>query len=174
MSNSGNPTTPASHQLVVHPSSLVRPVPSFLFAAPGGWAIDEAPGALAVIRAPQAVEGFWDNALITHDRVARAVDLEAAAAASWGRLRADAPTAKVVSERVARFGSNVVYLRAVELDAPQSGRRLGQLHGLCFAPGVAGAKTADLFQIVCTATVENMDRGSALKFTEIIASFQFL
>jgi hypothetical protein len=165
---------PGGFQVVVSPSRLVRPIPPFLFAAPAGWVVDEAPGAIAVIRAPAAVEGFWDNALITHDRVARAVDLEAAAAASWGRLRADAPTAEVVTERVARFGSNVVYLRGVELDAPQSKRRLAQLHGICFAPGIDGAKTADLFQIVCTSTVENMEKGSALLFTELIASFQFV
>ena len=110
------------------------PCPSFVFAAPSGWVVDEAPGAVLAVRAEVAVDDFWSNALLIHDRVARAVDLQAAATASWGRLKADAPSAATVMERVAKFGDNVVYLRGVELDAAQSGRRLGQLHALFIAP----------------------------------------
>ena len=127
--------TTTGHQVVVFPSRPVRSVPSFVFAAPAGWVVDEAPGAVLAVRAEVAVDDFWSNALLIHDRVARAVDLQAAATASWGRLKADAPSAATVMERVAKFGDNVVYLRGVELDAAQSGRRLGQLHALFFAPG---------------------------------------
>jgi len=164
------PTT--GYQVVVYPSTTVRPIPSFVFATPGGWVVDEAPGALCAVRVTEATDGFWSNALLTHDRVASAVDLQAAATASWGRLKADAPSAEVGMERVARFGDNIVYLRAVELDAPQSGKRLAQLHALFFAPPHDGAKTIDLFQFVATSTTDQMD-SVGKSFVEMIGTFRF-
>lgn len=161
------------HQVVVYPSGAVRPVPSFVFAAPDGWVVDDAPGAVAVIRAPKSADEFWDNAMITHDRVARSVDLEAAATASWRRLKAGSPSATVNTERVARFGNNVVYLRGVDLEAPQSGRKLAQLQALFLAPAAENAKTVDLFQIIGTSTADNM-AVAGRTFVEIIASFRFL
>lgn len=160
------------HQVVVFPSRLVRPVPSFVFATPAGWVVDEAPGAVLAVRAEAAVDDFWSNALLMHDRVARAVDLQAAASASWGRLKADAPSATVRMERVAKFGENVVYLRGVELDATQSGRQLAQLHALFFAPTLPEAKTADLFQFVATSTTAQMGAVGQL-FVDMIATFRF-
>jgi hypothetical protein len=161
------------YQVVIHPIRTVRPVPSFVFAAPEGWIVDEAPGAVLAVRATAPVNEFWDNALLTHDRVAKAVDLQAAATASWGRLKADAPTAEVKMERVARFGDNIVYLRGVELDAPQSGKRLAQLHALFFAPSDDDAKTTDLFQFVATSTVDHMD-DIGKQFVEMIGTFRFV
>jgi hypothetical protein len=160
------------HQVVVFPSRLVRPVPPFVFAAPPGWVVDEAPGAVLAVRAEAAVDDFWSNALLMHDRVARAVDLQAAATASWGRLVADAPSAAVKMERVAKFGDNVVYLRGVELDAAQSGRRLGQLHALFFAPAAPDAKTTDLFQFVATSTVDQMGKVGR-QFVDMVATLRF-
>jgi hypothetical protein len=75
-------------------------------------------------------------------------------------------------ERVARFGSNVVYLRGVEMEAPQSGRKLAQLHALFFAPPVEGAKTADFFQIIATAPLDRMPSFGPV-FVALISSFQF-
>ena len=164
------PTT--GHQVVVFPSRLVRAVPPFVFAAPPGWVVDEAPGAVLAVRAEAAIDDFWSNALLIHDRVASAVDLQAAATASWGRLKADAPSATTKMERVAKFGENVVYLRGVELDATQSGRRLAQLHALFFAPATAGAKTADLFQFVATSTTDQMGAVGRM-FVDMIATFRF-
>jgi hypothetical protein len=160
------------HQVVVFPSRLVRPVPPFVFATPPGWVVDEAPGAVLAVRAEAAVDDFWSNALLLHDRVAGAVDLQAAATASWGRLVADAPSATLKMERVAKFGDNVVYLRGVELDAAQSGRRLAQLHALFFAPAPTGAKTADLLQFVATSTTDHMGEVGQL-FVDMIATFRF-
>ena len=154
------------------PSRLVRPVPPFVFATPPGWVVDEAPGAVLAVRAEAAVDDFWSNALLLHDRVASAVDLQAAATASWGRLVADAPSATLKMERVAKFGDNVVYLRGVELDAAQSGRRLAQLHALFFAPVPTGAKTADLLQFVATSTTDHMGEVGQL-FVDMIATFRF-
>jgi len=165
-----SPTT--GHQVVVFPSRLVRPVPPFVFATPRGWVVDEAPGAVLAVRAEVAVDDFWSNALLLHDRVAGAVDLQAAATASWGRLVADAPSATLKMERVAKFGANVVYLRGVELDAAQSGRRLAQLHALFFAPVPTGAKTADLLQFVATSTTDQMGVVGQL-FVDMIATFRF-
>ena len=76
-------------------------------------------------------------------------------------------------ERVARFGENVVYLRGVELDAPQSGKRLAQLHALFLAPSADDAKTADLFQFVATSTVDQMD-DIGKQFVEMIGTFRFV
>ena len=165
------PTT--GYQVVVHPSAIVRPVPSFVFAAPPGWVVDEAPGAVCAVRATEAVNDFWNNAILTHDRVAKAVDLQAAATASWGRLKADAPSAATVMERVAKFGDNIVYLRGVELDAPQSGKKLAQIHALFFAPSLEDAKTVDLFQFVATSTADQMDTVGK-SFVEMIATFRFV
>jgi hypothetical protein len=165
-----SPTT--GHQVVVFPSRLVRAVPPFVFATPPGWVVDEAPGAVLAVRAEAAIDEFWSNALLIHDRVASAVDLQAAATASWGRLKSDAPSATTKMERVAKFGENVVYLRGVELDAAQSGRRLAQLHALFFAPAPAGAKTADLFQFVATSTTDQMGPVGRM-FVDMVATFRF-
>jgi hypothetical protein len=164
---------PATYRTIVYPSATVRPVPSFVFTPPEGWVVDEAPDALVVVRTPQQVDGFWINAILSHDRVAATVDLEAAAKATWSRILRDSPGATADMERVARFGTNIVYLRGVELDAPQSGRRLAQLHALFLGPKVDGSKTADFFQFVVTCPAERMpDLGAG--FVEMIASFRFV
>jgi hypothetical protein len=164
---------PATARAVVYPSRTVRSVPSFVFLGPEGWIVDEAPDALIVVRAPQPVDGFWLNAILSHDRVAASVDLEAAAKATWARVLRDSPNAKAEFERVARFGDNIVYLRGVELDAPQSGRKLGQIHALFMAPKEQGRKTADLFQFVITSPAELMPQLGP-GFVEMIASFRFV
>lgn len=164
---------PSVRRAVVYPSSQVRPVPSFLFNAPEGWVVDEAPDALVVVRTPVEVDGFWINAILSHDRVAASVDLDTVAKATWARITNETPSATVNLERIARFGDNVVYLRGVQLDAPQSGRQLAQLHALFFAPREAGRKTADFFQFIVTAPADKMaELGPG--FIETIASFRFL
>ena len=164
---------PITNRIVAYPSRVLRPIPGFVFAAPEGWVLDEAPDALAVLRSAEEVDGFWPNAIISHDRVASSIDLETAAKASAARLEQATPGVTVQFERLARFGPNVVYLRGVELPAPQSGRKLAQIHGLFFAPAPEGAKTTDLFQFVATATPEAMAELGT-KFVEMIASFRFV
>jgi hypothetical protein len=159
-------------RLAVHPGQMIRPVPSFVFSVPRGWLLDEAPDALAVIRTPEEVDGFWVNAIISTDRVARAVDFEAAAKVTWARLKKTSPEATANVEKMARFGTNVVYLRGVELKAPKSGRELAQLHALFFAPAEGEGKTVDFFQIVATSPADLMERF-APAFLEIIGSFRF-
>jgi hypothetical protein len=161
------------YQVVVHPSAIVRPVPSFVFAAPPGWVVDEAPGAVCVVRATEPVNEFWNNALLTHDRVAKAVDLQAAASASWGRLKADAPSAATVMERVAKLGQYFVYRRRAAPPAPQSGKKLAQIHAMFFAPSLEDAKTVDLFQFVATSTADQMDTVGK-SFVEMVATFRFV
>lgn len=159
-------------RVVVYPSATLRPVPSFVFAVPAGWVVDEVPDAIAVVRTPEQVDGFWINATLSHDRVGKVVDLEKAAQATWARIQRESPGAKASMERMARFGTNIVYLRGVELTAPQSGRSLAQLQALLFAPAVEGAKTADFFQIICTTPAEQMPAFGPL-FVALISSFQF-
>jgi hypothetical protein len=160
-------------RVIVYPSAAVPGVPSFVFSAPEGWVLDEAPDAICVVRSPEQVEDFWLNAVISHDRVARTVDLPQAAKATWARIVADAPDATVNMERIARFGDNVVYLRGVQLAAPRSGRPLAQLHALLFAPLADNRATSDLFQIIATSPADVMGRiGAGL--VEMIASFRFV
>lgn len=162
---SPNPT------VAVYPSAKLRPVPGFLFAVPAGWVTGEAPDALAVVRTPVAINDFWVNALISHDRVAAAVDLDAAAKVTSARIKKETPDATVGMERVARFGDNVVYLRGIQFTA-KSGRELAQIHGLFLAPAAADAVTHDVFQVIGTAPTEVMSTFGAV-FVALIASFQF-
>ena len=159
-------------RLAVFPGRMIRPVPSFVFTVPRGWVIDEAPDSLAVVRTPKEVDGFWVNALLSHDRVARAVDFKVAAKTTWDRISKSSPDAKIEMERLVRFGTNVVYLRGVELPAPKSGRQLNQLQALFFAPADEGGKTVDFFQFVCTAPEELMENFGS-PFIEMIGSFRF-
>jgi hypothetical protein len=175
MSDTATPSevSSATARAVVYPSGAARPVPPFVFLQPEGWILDEAPDALLVVRAPEAVDGFWLNAILTHDRVAATVDLTAAVRATWARVLRDSPGATADFERAARFGDNVVFLRGLEIDAPQSGRKLAQLHALFLAPKAEGQKTGDLFQFVITTPTEVMGPLSA-GFVEMIASFRFV
>jgi hypothetical protein len=159
-------------RVAVFPSATIKPVPSFIFSVPDGWVLDDAPDALVVARTAEQVDGFWVNAILSHDRVPRAVDFKQAAQATWARLHKSSPSAKVTMERLARFGSNVVYLRGVELEAPETGRALAQLHALFFAPATDEGKTVDFFQLIATSPREHMEAcGPA--FVELVGSFRF-
>jgi hypothetical protein len=154
---------------------MLRAIPSFVFAVPEGWVLDEAPDALAVIRSPQEVDGFWVNAILSHDRVPRSVDFKQAAQVTFAKLKQGTPDVKPTMERLARFGTNVVYLRGVELSAPKTGRALAQLHALFFAPVDKDdkGKTVDFFQFIATAPADQMGRfGNS--FVEMISSFKFV
>lgn len=166
-------TAATTARVLVHPSAAVPGVPPFVFSAPEGWVLDEAPDALCVVRSPEQVDDFWLNAVVIHDRVAKTVDLAEAAKATWARVHADSPSATVNMERVARFGDNIVYLRGVQLDAPQSGRTLAQLHAIFFAPIAEHRSTSDLFQIIATTPADVMGR-IATGLVEMIASFRFV
>jgi hypothetical protein len=164
---------PATSRVVAYPSKMLRPVPSFVFSVPQGWVLDEAPDAIGVVRTPEEIDGFWVNAIVSHDRVPRSVDFKQAAQFTFAKLKHSSPDAKVTMERLARFGSNVVYLRGVELSAPKTGRALAQLHALFFAPADDTGKTVDFFQIIATAPTDTMGRfGNS--FVEMISSFRFV
>jgi hypothetical protein len=156
---------------VVHPGKLIPGIPRFVFTTPLGWVLDEAPGALCVLRLPREVDGFWVNAILSHDKVARAVDFESAAKASFARLKRTSPDVKANGERLVRFGDQVMYLRGVELTAGE-GRRLGQFHAMFFAPVHEAGKTVDFFQFVLTAPVGAMD-GLTKPFIECLSTFRF-
>jgi hypothetical protein len=160
-------------RLVAQPSAMIPGIPPFVFSVPQGWLVDEAPSALAVVRLPEQVDGFWVNAILSHDRVARAVDFKKAAQITWAKLQRESPDVTSTFERLARFGTNTVYLRGSELTAPQSKRKLAQLHAMFFAPVTEGGKVVDFFQIVCTTPTELAERFGP-HFIEIIGSFRFL
>ncbi len=165
--------TELTARIVSQPSKVIPGIPPFLFSLPKGWVIDTAPASLAVIRQPKEVDGFWINAIISHDRVARAVDYKKAAQITWARLVRQAPDATQTFERLARFGANIVYLRGCEMTSPESKRKIAQMQGLFFAPVTEGGKVVDFFQIVCTVPAELTDEYGK-DFVEIIASFKFV
>jgi hypothetical protein len=167
------PKPTATTQIAAYPSRLIKPIPSFVFAVPRGFVVDEAPDALCVVRAPREVEGFWINAVLSHDRVPRSVDYKQAAQITFARMKKTSPDAQSTMERMARFGGNVVYLRGVELKAPKTGRGLAQLQALFFAPANDKGKTVDFFQFIATAPSELMSRFGK-PFVEMVASFKFV
>ena len=167
------PADPAPNdRLAVFPGRMIRPIPGFVFTVPRGWVLDEAPDALVVARTPREVDGFWVNALLSHDRVARSVDFKVAAKNTWDRMVRTSPDAKIEMERLVRFGTNIVYLRGVEMSAPKSARKLNQLQAMFFAPVNEGGKTVDFFQFLCTAPEELMENFGS-PFIEMIGSFRF-
>lgn len=155
----------------VHPGKIIKGIPSFVFTVPLGWVLDEAPGALAVVRLPKEIDGFWVNAILSHDKVARATDFESAAKATWARLKRSSPDATENGEQLVRFGNLVMYVRGVELTA--NGIKLAQFHALFFAPVNDAGKTVDFFQFVLTAPVGAMG-GLAKPFMESLSTFRFV
>ena len=159
-------------RLAVQPGTI-RGVPPFVFSVPEGWAVDEMPNALAMVRPPEAVDGFWSNLVIRHIRLGASVDLKLAAEATKAKLLKQTPDATVTFERMARFGANVMHMRGLSVTSPESGRRIAQLHGLCLAPKAESATTVDLIQMV-GSTPEDADNTPASAFIEVIGSFRFL
>jgi hypothetical protein len=157
--------------VVVFPSAALRPVPGFTIGVPAGWEVDEAPDALGVMRVPEPVDGFWVNLLITTDRIDHRVKLAHAASISLDRLREQCPDVVVRTDRIADVGGRLVSVRALELTAPTSGRRLTMVQGLTVAPRAEGAKTRDLFQLTGTCPAADADRFGPI-FVDTIASFR--
>ncbi len=165
---------PSIGRIAVHPSAMVPGIPPFLFAVPEGWVIDEAPGALCVVRQPAVDDdGFWVNGIIRHDKVPRSIDFERAAKVTWAKLKKSTPSAVDNGERLARFGSNVVYLRGVNLDGP-NGRPLAQMQAMFFAPVTEGGKLVDFFQIIGTSQRDESVQANMNVFVELISSFRFI
>jgi hypothetical protein len=70
-------------------------------------------------------------------------------------------------------GRRDTYLRIVETRADGPGSEaLTQLHALFFAPRIAGARTADLFQIIGTVPNDASDEYG-LHVIDIVRSFRF-
>lgn len=161
-----------SQRIVTQPSATITGVPPFIFAAPSGWVIDQAPNALCVLRPPEPVDGFWVNALLNHDVVARSVDFDAAAKITWARLQRSAKHLTETGERLVRFGGLAVYVRGAEMDGPEGGR-LAQLHALWFGPTTGPGKTVDFFQLVLTAPVDAMEPHSKA-ILEMLSTFRFV
>ena len=67
-------TADLTARFAVFPSAMIKPVPPFIFSVPDGWVLEDAPDALVVVRTAEPVDGFWVNAILSHDRVPRAVD----------------------------------------------------------------------------------------------------
>ena len=167
--------TPSSvvNRLVAQPGRMLTGVPPFVFVMPEGWILDEAPGALAAIRLPEQVDGFWINALLSHDKVARSIDFESAAKVTWAKLQRSATNLVERGERLIRFGNLVVYVRGCEFASPDGSRTLAQMQALWFTPVTEGGKVVDLFQLVLTAPATAMPKFSG-PILEMISTFRFV
>ncbi len=158
--------------IAAHPSTLVPGIPRFIFSVPDGWVVDQAPNALCVVRQPDEVDGFWVNAIISHDKVPRSVDFKQAAITTWARLKRSFPSATEHGERMVRFGDLPVYTRGVELEGA-GGRPLAQLQAMFFAPATDTGQVVDFFQIIGTTPLDTATQNTS-RFIEIVASFRFV
>ncbi|MCB1000848.1 MAG: hypothetical protein R2713_01065 [Ilumatobacteraceae bacterium] len=159
--------------VVTQPSSMLPGIPPFLFSVPEGWVLDESPGAVATVHTAEPVDGFWINAILSHDKVARSVDFKQAAAVTWLRLAERAPDVQMTAEKFVRVGRLPVYVRSSEMTIVDTGRRVSQLHAIFFAPVRGPGKVVDFFQLVCTAPVEHVDEV-APAMIGMIRSFRFV
>lgn len=170
---SETPATPSvAERVITHPGRIIRGIPTFAFAMPQGWVIDESPGALFAMRLPAEQNGFWVNALLTHDKVARSVDFDQAAKVTWAKLQRSATNLTERGERLVRFGRQIMYVRGCEFTAKDGDRRLAQLHALWFAPVDEGGKVVDFFQLVLTCPVETMPEHSKT-ILAMLGTFRF-
>ena len=161
-----------THFVAVFPSRDIRSIPSFVFSVPTGWILDEVPHTVTAVRLPEAVDGFWVNVLMTHDLVARSVDLEQAAIATLARVKQQCASLTLGTEKFARFGTRVCYLRSLEVVKQAGEAPLAQVHALFFGPVEGGGKVVDLFHLVGTCKADQLEQyGPAM--VEIIASFRF-
>jgi hypothetical protein len=170
------PTSPARRataRIAVHPSEMIPGIPRFALEVPEGWVLDEAPGALCVLRHPAEQDGFWVNVLVRHDKVPREVDFPRAATITWSKLLAVHPEAVVTGERLVRFGDRVAYTRGVEVNGPDGGK-LAQLQALCFAPVQGPGKVVDLFQLVGTCRVDGAVEENLAAIVSVVAGLRFL
>ena len=170
----GDTPTPAAvfSRVVAQPGRLLTAVPPFVFALPEGWVLDEGPSALAIIRLPKEIDGFWVNAILSHDKVARAVSLQRAAQVTWAKLQQSGVKDLVPKgEKGLVFGSTQIYVRGCEFTSPDD-RALAQLQAIWFAPVTEGGKTVDLFQLVLTAPKELMPKVTA-PIIEMLSTFRF-
>ena len=159
-------------RVVTQPGRLIPGIPPFVFIVPEGWVLDEAPGSLAVLRSPVEIDGFWINAMLNHDRVARSVDFKVAAQVTWAKLnRTGMKDIKESGERMLRFGNMPVYVRGADFTAPD-GRSLSQMHAIWFAPTSDGGKVVDMFQLVLTAPSKDMP-AVVEPILEMISTFRF-
>jgi hypothetical protein len=148
-------------------------VPSFVFDIPAGFELDEGPGALAVARVPEAVDGFWVNLIVSHDRVQRGMGLKTAAKNTFGLLARQCPGLALSEQKTGKFGDRLTFLTVAKFEAPRTKRPLAQVHALFFAnPDEAATKTADLFHIVGTCPGDLLPKYGP-PFVQVISSFQF-
>lgn len=159
--------------VATYPSAVLRATPSFTIAVPAGWVVDEAPGALGVIRVPEEVDGFWVNLIISADRVDHRLKLAHAASVTLERLMAECPDAEVMADRIAQLDGQLISTRVINLTAPGTGREITQIQGLTAAPRAEGAKTRDMFHLTGTTPRSVVERFGPV-LVEMISSFRLV
>lgn len=149
------------------PGPDVTATPAFACSLPGGWAVHEAPGAVASFT-PTAVRDV--SVLVTATRVGKDVDLREIAVRSFALQRRTNGEVTIDSQRVGRFGDRVVYVRGVTVPGEQP---ISEVHGLFFGPDDDDRMTADVFSLVGSCPAGDIgDYGAA--FVGILASISFV
>src|SRR3954447_5818648 len=154
-----------------HPSPELPPYPAFEIEVPDGWRPDEAPDCLGVFFDP-ASAGFRTNVLVSADRVAAAVDLEAAARATLKQASGFADF-QVEQEHVVDVDGQPASLRFQSFAVDGAEDRLLQMQVLFFAPPNGRANTHDLFHIDGTCLASDTEHYAPV-FMEIARSFRFV
>ena len=154
-----------------HPSPELPPYPAFEIEIPDGWRPDEAPDCLGVFYDPQAA-GFVTNVLVSADRVAAEVDLEAAARVTLNEASTFTDF-QLEQEHVVDVDGQPASLRFQSFVVDGVEDRLLQMQVLFFAPPNGRSRTHDLFHIDGTCLAGDAERYATV-FQEIARSFRFV
>ena len=154
-----------------HPSAELPSYAPFEIELPPGWRADEAPDCIGVFFDPAAV-GFRVNLLVSADRVALEVDLEAAAQATLEEV-SQYPDFLLEQEKVGEISGEPASMRFQSFAVDGVDDRLLQLQVLVFSPPDGRQRTHDLFHIDGTCLAGDAERYATV-FQEIARSFRFV
>lgn len=159
-----------------YPSNLCRPVPSLNLLMPDNWVVSEFPNALFVMGTSNgndgsAVEKYWSNVIVRHDRVLPSLSLDQLAMSSWEDLQAEIPVVDLKEEFTVEYGDLVHFVREVEIAGGSRKENVTRLDSLTFGP-VRDHPTLDLFSISWLHPTAAGDERKAL-YMQILESVQF-
>ena len=153
---------------VAFPGDRFHAVPPFACTVDDDWEASET-GSAWMALAPAGHDGV--SVLVSSTRVDASVSLRDMAVRSFARQRRSHPAMTLDSQRVGRFGDRVAYVRAVTVPISAS-ESLSQIHAIFFAPTDAECTVADVFTLVGTCPIDDIETYGP-QFVDLIASFEF-
>ena len=134
-----------------YPSIACRPVPSFNLIIPANWVVSEFPNALFLMGSSngkdgRAVDEFWSNVIVHHERVLPRVSFEELAPSTWETLRAEIPNVILKEEFTVEFNDIRHFIREVEIPGATPQDNLTRINSYMFGP-IRDHPTLDLFHI---------------------------